>query len=286
MITLGLYRKVPLGGSNQSELDTALTAGFALERMKRRYWFDDRVHAQLVESDRPVPSTIYPIFSPSIWTDIVDQHNGPLIHKTMLWGGSDPSRCGYAMLNGNYGVTTRHCDEETMFHEEGHLRDVSHSNTAMLVDGVWRIIEYKDQTDIMGRKPRPTAWHGLNYRKLHLANKVVEITEPGDFVLGCLETPLPCRHENEWQLLVLPTGNGWHRELVLSRRKVRGYQATVGPSYADTVFVHWRDHVNGTDKSFRGEYDFQLGERKEMPNGWTVEALEANVNQILLRVEQ
>jgi hypothetical protein len=64
---------------------------------------------------------------------------------------------------------------------------------------------------------------------------------------------------------------------------MRGFPETVSANYENVVFTHWP----GPGKSsVTGTLNIGLGDRVEMPNGWIVEALEANANQILLRIEK
>jgi hypothetical protein len=139
----------------------------------------------------------------------------------------------------------------------------------------------------MGRKPRK-GLNAINYIQLGIADKVLDVEQPGDYVLGCLETPLVARHPNEQQILTLPgraaAPDGSAVDyFALSRRKMHGFPETLGQSYENTVFTHW---LSPNANSITGTLNIGLGDQVEMPNGWIVESLEANANQILLRISR
>jgi hypothetical protein len=285
---LAIYRKVPADISDDQrvrELALCHAAAVVVERWVRMYIPTYRTRGYLVASDLGVPTTTVPgPSSKNIYGAAIAQKPDDGFEPThhMVWGGSSTSICGRFILCGKNGFTTVLCDAYTKIHEWFHGLCEGHAN-------LWKpsgLIFYGDQTSVMGKKPR----HGLNainYMRLGIADKVLSVDEPGDYVLGCLETPLIARHPHERQILTLPGGpapDGTTAPyFTLSRRKMRGFPDVVGPAYANTVFVHWP----GPGKSsVTGTLNIGLGHQTQMPNGWIVKALEANANQILLRISR
>ena len=285
-MSLSLARKVPADASDAEKadaLDLVTAAATDLERWGRRYWPDYRVHPWVVASDFGIPTSYVPMMDiGNIFQDVLAQEpEGMNPARRMVWGGTAFGQCGIAILGGLRAFTFWACDWGTMSHEGTHMEDVGHSNK-QIGDAIQ---EYGDQLCTMGKKPRVMGFTGLNYRRLGIADKELIVTEPGDYVLGCLETPLGCRHENEWQLLVLPQTDDWRYDMVLSRRKMKGFPHCAGAAYEDTVHVHW-EYDRARKAGLTGPFNFQLGETMTMPNGWAVSAIEVNRNQILLRIER
>jgi len=188
--------------------------------------------------------------------------------KSQVWGDYKETRCGEALLGGDYSVTFLRygCGARTMTHEFGHSFGLHHSGTLYENGdgGFWG-----DASTLMGsfNFAGMIAPHII---QLSLDNELKVITQTEQILIAPLELSPFSLHQDEYQNIVIPAeGKTYH----LSLRKVRGHAYAQPVRQEDWLYIHQLDFTDN-NRVKRLMPDIKPGESKVISPNLTIKYLE------------